>query len=570
MIELQWLVPLLPLLSAVLVHTLSGSLGKRVAQLSVAFGTLTVLVAAIGLFGYLGHTGGAVWQGGFVPDGSEFGGVSGWGSLLHDPLSHIMSLVVAGISLIVHVYSIRYMSEEPGYARFFVLLDLMTASILLMVSAGDLVTLLIAWHLVGVFLYFLLGHNTESKPAQRYAFWTFITYRIGDLPLVLAAVILYQAYGVIDFPTLFARIAENPNATTVFGMPVTTTTALLVAFSAFAKSAQFPLHTWLPYTMEGPTPVSALMHAGIVNAGGFIINRFAPVFVHADGVLHLLFVVGLITALIGSVLMLTQNDIKKSLGYSTMGQMGFMVMECGLGAFSLAIFHLIAHGLFKGTMFLSAGNVIGEARRSDGVPHNPLYTFLVERKPASARLPWLMIGLVTLVVPLAILILAHWFVAADFFQKQGAIVLLFFGWITGVQVLFATHRLDSSNPIRLMVMILLSFALIVVGYTMIGHAFENFLYPDEAFRNAIYHAAGIDTITFDGLVLLLALIVVGGWLASYLKSRNRSLWSARFTGLQLALYSLISREFYVADVYDRLALSLIALSKRLNVMLRWY
>ncbi|WP_407276810.1 NADH-quinone oxidoreductase subunit L [Halothiobacillus sp. DCM-1] len=560
MIEVQWLVPLLPVLSAVLVHSLSAVLGKRVAQLSVTFGTLTVLVAAWGLLTHLGTADGPVWQGGF----------SSWGSLLHDPLSHIMSLVVAGISLIVHVYSIRYMTEEPGYARFFILLDLMTASILLMVSAGDLITLLVAWHLVGVFLYFLLGHATESKPAQRYAFWTLITYRIGDLPLVLAAVILYQAYGVIDFPTLFARIGENPDATTVLGMPVTTTAALLVAFSAFAKSAQFPLHTWLPYTMEGPTPVSALMHAGIVNAGGFIINRFAPVFVHADAVLHLLFVVGLITALIGSVLMLTQNDIKKSLGYSTMGQMGFMVMECGLGAFSLAIFHLIAHGLFKGTMFLSAGSVIGEARQSDGVPNNPLYTFLVERKPASARLPWLLIGLVTLVVPLAILVLAHWFVAADFFQKQGAIVLLFFGWITGVQVLFATHRLDANNPIRLMLMILLSFALIVIGYTVIGHAFENFLYPDDAFRNAIYHAAGIDAVTFDGLVLLLALIVLGGWLTSYLKSRQRSLWSPRFAGLQLALYSLISREFYVADIYDRLALNLVGLSKRLNVLLRWY
>ncbi|ANJ67053.1 oxidoreductase [Halothiobacillus diazotrophicus] len=560
MIHSQWLIPLLPIASAVLVHLLAGRLGKRVAKLSVAVSTLTVVVALYSLIGYITTQSNPYW--------ASLGG--SWGSLILDPLSSIMSLVVAGISLIVHIYSVRYMAEEPGYPRFFMLLDLMTASILLMVSAGDLITLLVAWHLVGVLLYFLLGQNTESWPSQRYAFWTFITYRIGDLPLVLAAVLLYQAYGALDFPTLFARIAENPDATSVLGLPVTATVALMVAFSAFAKSAQFPLHTWLPYTMEGPTPVSALMHAGIVNAGGFIINRFAPVFVHSDGVLHLLFIVGLITALIGSVLMLTQNDIKKSLGYSTMGQMGFMVMECGLGAFSLAVFHLIAHGLFKGTMFLGSGSMIGEARQHDGVPHNPLYTFLVERKSASTKLPWLIIGVVTLVVPLAILVLAHWVVAADFFQKQGAIVLLFFGWITGVQVLFATHRLDASNPIRMMMLILLSFTLIVVGYTFIGHAFENFLYPDEAFRNAIYHTAGIDALTFDGLVVLLALIVIGGWISSYLTTRDESLFGNRFGNLQLTLYSLISREFYVADLYDRMAHTLLDVSKRLNVWLRWY
>jgi len=342
-----------------------------------------------------------------------------------------------------------------------------------------------------------------------------------------------------------------------------------VALSAFAKSAQFPLHTWLPYTMEGPTPVSALMHAGIVNAGGIIINRFAPVFVHSGEILHLLFVVGLVTALIGSVLMLTQNDIKKSLGYSTMGQMGFMIMETGAGAFALAIFHLIAHGLFKGTMFLGAGNVIGSARKHDGVPNDPLYDFLVERKSAPARLPWLIIGAVTLIVPLAILVMAHAWVAEDFFQKQGAIVLLFFGWITGVQVLFATHRLDTENPIRMMALIILSFALIVVGYSFVGHSFETFLYPDAAFRDALYSAAGIDAVTFDMLVILLALIVVLGWMGAYLTNVRRLQIDEGRGNTRLTLYSLFSREFYVADVYDRMTVSLLDLSKRLNVWLKW-
>lgn len=560
MIETQWLIPVLPFLSALVLHLFGAGLGKRAAQLSVGINLLVVLVAAFQLTAYIAGDTGPQWM-------AVAGSV---GSLQIDPLSAIMALVVSGISLLVHIYSIRYMIEEPGYPRFFMLLDLMTGSILLMVMAGDLITLLIAWHLIGVFLYFLLAHNTEPPNAQRYALWTFMTYRLGDLPLVLAAMVLFQAYGALDFPTLFARIEANPDARTFLDLPVAGTVAFLVALAAFAKSAQFPLHTWLPYSMEGPTPVSALMHAGIVNAGGIIINRFAPVFVHSSEVLHLLFVVGLLTAVLGSMLMLAQNDIKKSLGYSTVGQMGFMIMETGAGAFALAIFHLIAHGLFKGTLFLGAGKVIGAARKRDGVPNDPLYDFLVERKPAPARLPWLLIGAAMLIVPLVILVLAHAWVAPDFFQKQGAIVLLFFGWITGVQVLFATHRLDTENPLRMMALIILSFAVIVIGYSFIGHSFENFLYPDAAFREALYTAAGIDQITFGVLIVLLALVMVAGWMGAYLTHVRRQRVDNRRERTWLTLYSLFFREFYVVDLYNRTAITLLALSRRLNVWLRWH
>ena len=197
-----------------------------------------------------------------------------------------MAFVVSGISLLVHVYSIRYMAEERGYARFFALLDLMTAALLLMVSAGDLITLLIAWHLIGVLLYFLLGHDTASQTAHRYASWTLLTYRFGDLPLLLAAGLLYQAFGTWSLHEVFAQFASAPDARTLFGLPLADTVAGLVALAAFARSAQFLLHAWLPYSMSGPTPVSALMHAGIVNAGGFLINRFAPLFVTPNDVLH--------------------------------------------------------------------------------------------------------------------------------------------------------------------------------------------------------------------------------------------------------------------------------------------
>ena len=549
------LVPLLAALAGLLVSPYSQ---RTAARISIAGAIATFGIAAIALVLALA---------GAPTETLALG--TAWGSLLFDPLSSLMAVVISGISLIVHVYSRRYMAGEQGYARFFMLLDLMTASLLLMVSAGDLITLLVAWHLIGVLLYFLLGQDMSNRTAHRYASWTLLTYRFGDLPLVLAAVLLYQAFGSWSLPTIFDALGNAPQTQTLFGLPLAETVAALVALSAFARSAQFLLHPWLPYTMSGPTPVSALMHAGIVNAGGFLINRFAPLFVHTDGVLQWLFIVGLVTAVIGSVLMLAQSDIKKALGYSTMGQMGFMVMECGVGAFSLAVYHLIAHGLFKGTLFLGAGGVIHQARQDDGVPKDDLYTFVVERRPARRPRPWLLMAVVTLVVPVTILALAHWLVAQDYFQKQGAIVLLFFGWVTGAQLIFATYRMRTENTGRLLSLILISFTVVVLGYTLIAHAFDVFLYPDEAFRSQIYAAADIDIFWFDMLVIMVTVVVVAGWLITYYTQNNGSLRSLQASSLWRSFYTLVAREFFVGAFYRRLSDALLGVAARLNVMLRW-
>lgn len=556
--QLIAIVPALPVISALLILVLSGRLEKGVARLSVSASTitfaLTVVLLGLELAGYrTGH----------------IGDTHGWGVLLSDPLSAIMGVLIAGISLIVHIFSVRYMVEEPGYARFFALLDLMTAALLVMVAAGDLVTLVVSWHVIGVLLYFLLGHDLRRQNAFRYAFWTFFTYRLGDLALVAAAGILYHAYGTWSLSEIFHHIRTGSQVTTFLGMPAPQAAAWFIAFAAFARSAQLFLHNWLPYTMDGPTPVSALMHAGIVNAGGFLVNRFAPLFVDAGGVLHVLFVVGLVTAVIGSVLMLTQNDIKKSLGYSTMGQMGFMIMECGVGAFSLAIYHLIAHGLFKGTLFLGSGGVIGDARRNDGVPKDDLYTFVVERRPARFRRPWLMMAAITLAVPAVVLVLTHWAVSEDFFQQQGAIVLLFFGWVTGAQLIFATHRMRTERATRLLLLVLSSFTVVVVGYTFISHVFELFLYPDAGFRGLIRASASFNVVWFDILIVLTTLVIVLGWLVTYHSERNGRRGRKRPGRIWLGFYALITREFYLADIYAWMSRMLMRGAESLNVWLRW-
>ncbi len=548
----------LPLVSALLTQLLSASLGRQVARISILGLGATFVCAAV-----------LLWQVAHAPEPGQIALGGSWGVLLLDSLGALMALVVAGISLIVHMYSRRYMAEETGYGRFFVLLDLMTAALLLMVSAGDLITLLIAWHLIGVLLYLLLGQDTRSQSAYRYGFWTLLTYRIGDLPMVLAAALLFNAYGTWSLPDIFAAIAARPDEHWVLGLPLPEVVAGLIALSAFARSAQFLTHTWLPYTMAGPTPVSALMHAGIVNAGGFLINRFAPVFVHSADVLHLVFLVGLITALIGSVLMLTQHDVKKALGYSTMGQMGFMIMECGVGAFSLAIYHLIAHGVFKGTLFLSAGGVINEARKEDGVPKRDLYTFVVERKPARQRRPWLLMAAITLAVPGVIMFLAHYMVEQEFFEKQGAVVLLFFGWVTGAQLIFATHRMRSENLARLFTLILVSFTVVVVGYSVIAHAFDLFLYPNPQFRAQIHAAAGIDLAWFNTLVVLITAVIVLGWLFTYYAEQQRIHEHEWFQRLRRRSYRLISQELYVGDLYSWLSRRILVIANRLNVILRW-
>lgn len=551
-------VPALPIVSAILTQLFSAQLRRRVAWLSVTATALTFILTVI-VFGM------QIFSHGL----HQIGNLHGWGIILSDPLSAIMSVLIAGISLIVHVYSVRYMAEEPGYARFFVLLDLMTATLLVLVAAGDLITLMIAWHAIGVLLYFLLGHDTRRQSTFRYAFWTFITYRLGDIALVLAAAVLFHAYGTWSLTEIFARIQQQPGAIGFLGIPATETAAIFLALAAFARSAQFLLHNWLPYTMDGPTPVSALMHAGIVNAGGFLVNRFAPVFVHAGDVLHGLFIVGLITAVIGSVLMLTQNDIKKALGYSTMGQMGFMIMECGVGAFSLAVFHLIAHGLFKGTLFLSAGGVIGEARQNDGIPKDDLYTFVVEKRPARRRPPWLLMAAITLAVPILVLGLTHWLVSREIFQQQGAIILLFFGWVTGAQLIFATYRMRTERIARLFILVLSSFTVVVIGYTLISHVFNLFLYPDAQFRELIYKASNINVVWFDILIVLTTLVIVFGWLITYYGERNGKRKSRQSNRTWISLYALISREFYLADIYAWLTRGILRTAERLNVWLRW-
>lgn len=308
-------------------------------------------------------------------------GISGIGFGLYlDALTAIMFVLVAFVGIIVIRYSGNYLDGDPGRGRFMKWLCLTLAAVLLLIISGNLFQFALAWIATSVGLNKLLLFYPERPSAVLAARKKFLASRLGDLSLLGAIVLLYQTFGTLDYAALFSGAAAL-RAPSVVPVAIHVVAGLLVV-AALLKSAQFPLHGWLTEVMETPTPVSALLHAGVINAGGFLVLRFADVISLSTPSLELLVIVGALTALFGSVVMLTQTSIKVSLAYSTIAQMGFMMLQCGLGAFSAALLHIIAHSLYKAHAFLSSGSVIDLARASwspspGGEPHPARMTMVV-------------------------------------------------------------------------------------------------------------------------------------------------------------------------------------------------
>ncbi|MGF3021697.1 proton-conducting transporter membrane subunit [Methylobacterium aquaticum] len=269
-----------------------------------------------------------------------------------DAVSVTMLLLVSFVGWVVVRYAARYLDGEERQGAFTGWLCLTLAAVLLLVSAGTLAQLVAAWIATSLFLHRLLLFYPERQGARRAARKKFITARLGDAALIAASVLLALAYGTGDISQILlaARAGE--------GGGLAVAAAGLLALAALLKSAQFPAHGWITEVMETPTPVSALLHAGIVNAGGFLLIRFADVLLLAPGVLAVLVMVGGVTALLGSLVMLTQPSVKTSLAWSTVAQMGFMTLECGLALFPLALLHIVAHSLYKAHAFLASGGAV--------------------------------------------------------------------------------------------------------------------------------------------------------------------------------------------------------------------
>ena len=287
-------------------------------------------------------------------------------SLILDPLTAVMAVVVTSVSLMVQIYSMGYMKGDPGYARYFAYMSLFTASMLGLVLVGNVLVLYAFWELVGVSSYLLIGFWHERPAAAAAAKKAFIITRIGDLGLLISILYLFfqadefAAAGMNAFhiPHIWQAVQPAAAGAAILAGTGLTWLTLGIFAAAVGKSGQFPLHSWLPDAMEGPTPVSALIHAAtMVAAGVFLVGRFYPIFLAAQGTLTVVALIGAFTALMAATMGLVMNDIKRVMAYSTVSQLGYMMAALGLGAFPAAIFHLVTHASFKALLFLGAGSV---------------------------------------------------------------------------------------------------------------------------------------------------------------------------------------------------------------------
>ncbi len=544
------LVPLLPLVSGIILGVFGKHLREKsskvgVSALALAFLCSLWVLYAVSMDGPIRihlppfHSGPDSWF--------QFG-------LFIDRLSAVMMVLIASVSTVIHVYSIRYLHGDPGYSRFFALLGLMTFVILSLVSSPNLIMLFVFWQLLSWSLYLILAFNYEHVPAYQNAFKTLMIHRIGDVTFLCGIFLTYKYFGTVEFSELFERAAQHTHIISLlpgnlFEVNVVSIITLLIFVGAIAKSNQVPLHVWLPDTMDSPTPVSALMHAGIINAGGFLLNRLAPLYALSPNTLHIVFVIGALTVVLGASMMLVQNDIKKMLGYSTMGQMGYMIMECGLGAFALAIFHLIAHGLFKASLFLSAGNVIHAARHEPKFPdssgHGP------PKLPAKAT--WMTGMIVTLIMPLIILMVAHDLLEVPLQDAHGAVIFLFFSWVTASQAIFSLYRLHAVASWKVASAMIAALFLIGFTYLWAGEAFTHFLYPGPGVADSFFVAAALNPTIFDALILVSTILIFLGWIYAYTDAKGQKILIAeKAQAIPQKLYVILINRLYVDLIYMRI------------------
>ena len=468
-----------------------------------------------------------------------------------DRLSAVMMVLISGVGTIIYTYSVGYMYQDPHERRYLALIGITTFVLLCMVSSGNLMMLFIFWQLLSYLLY-VLAHNHAHAATLEGAFKTFTLLRVGDVAFLSGIVLAHSLYGTLEFQALFTQAAELPvTLSPLPGIEISGPTAvtLLLFIGGMSKSAQFPIHIWLPRSLYAPTPVHALLHAGIINAGGFLINRLAPLFGLSSTTLHVAFVVGTMTAILGASMMLAQNDIKKTLGFSTIGQMGYMIMECGLGAFSLAVFHLIAHGLFKATVFLNCGNVIHKARLEPHFPH----TDHQEEEESFSRLTWATGFLTTLFIPLLILLGTHGVLRIPLFESQGTVIFLFFIWITSSQAILTLTRLRAVASWKVSAVMLLTLLFIVFVYLFAVESFTAFLYPDPQEVASYFKAASLADWLFDVIIVMATVMTIAGWTYLYLRAHGRTMWTpAWLEGLKVRLYVLFMNRLYADEIYENI------------------
>jgi NADH-quinone oxidoreductase subunit L len=487
-----------------------------------------------------------------------------------DQLTAVMLLLVTTVSSLVHIYTIGYMDGEPGYARFFAYIALFTFSMLMLVMADNLLQLFVFWEAVGLCSYLLIGHWFDRPSACAAATKAFIVNRVGDFGFLLGLFAVWYYAGSLDYATIFAKAHELGGLTVNFLEPfggawdisVMTVICLLLFTGAVGKSAQFPLHVWLPDAMEGPTPISALIHAAtMVTAGVFMVARLSPLYDQSSVAMVVVAVTGGVTMVLGATIALTQNDIKRVVAYSTVSQLGYMVMACGLGAYAAGMYHLLTHGAFKALLFLACGSVIIALHHEQDMRH---MGGLKDKLPITY---W------TFVV--GSLALAGFPLTAGFFSKDELLVsawsagplgqvLAVAGLLTAgltafysFRLVFVTfwghsrvdphhaHHVHEPSPTMTVPLMALAVLSIVTGYLGI----PGFLAPVfSSGGEAAVHHEGPAAVGIMAAATLLGLLGIGTAYYIYVASPGAA---DRLARRWRALYELSFHKWYVDELYDR-------------------
>ncbi len=357
---LYLVVPLAPLAGAIVAGLFGKAIGRVGSHVVTILGVLVSFLVSLVIFNDVlaGNT-----YNGSVYTWLTSGNVSLEIGFLIDRLTTVMMLVVTFVSLCVHIYTIGYMADDPGYQRFFSYISLFTFSMLMLVMANNFLQLFFGWEAVGLVSYLLIGFWYERDTAIYANLKAFLVNRVGDFGFLLGIGLVLAYFGSLDYATVFQAAPQMANHTIslIDGQTwsLMTVICILLFIGAMGKSAQFPLHVWLPDSMEGPTPIFALIHAAtMVTAGIFMVARMSPLFELSDTALSFVMIIGAITALFMGFLGMIQNDIKRVVAYSTLSQLGYMTVALGVSAYSVAIFHLMTHAFFKALLFLAAGSVI--------------------------------------------------------------------------------------------------------------------------------------------------------------------------------------------------------------------
>ena len=473
--------------------------------------------------------------------------IFGFGGLLvFNKLSAILVPYVAILGLVIRKYATKYMWDEPGYKRFFILLNFIFSAIYLLVMSNNLIILTIAWQLMSIALYLLITFNVESKSAVKNGGRTMLIHKLADLLFIIAVVLTYKTFGSFDLTELSQKWLAMSETGSVDN-PMIYVIGFLFLFAAMMKSAIMPFHLWLPYTSEAPTPVSALMHAGVVNVGGILLNKMAFLLLLTPAVLNVAFVMGLVTAIGASLLMLAVSDIKRSLGYSTVGQMGYMIMEVGLGAFSLAIYHLMVHGIFKASLFLESGSLIHLARKAPNIPKRLSHELFWEEKPQYNSVNMFRLIAIFTVLPVIVFIGVKYVLTDEFIEFNAAIVILAFAWLTGTQLFLSFFEVSKANSPKVILTLVSSFIVVLFTYEFVGLALEHFLYGEHA--HSFYKVATLN-ISMSMVTIMLGLILMIGWLFTYKQHYvDVPIGEHQPSKIKWRFYRLLAKEGYISDMY---------------------